>query len=96
MATNTNATITASVLSDNTNAGLDNEGATVFADGTAMAGNNNGVNNGSGTTFLSNNHVSGNTSNAVNIVGGTVNTYGNNQLNGNVVGSLTTASPGLR
>jgi hypothetical protein len=96
LAANTNATITNSVLSDNTNGGLDNEGANIFADGTAMAGNNNGVANASGTTFLSNNHVSGNTSNAVNITGGTVNTYGNNQLNGNVVGTLTGASPGLR
>lgn len=96
LAANTNATITNSVLSDNTNGGIDNEGATIFADGTAMSGNNNGVNNGSGTTFLSNNHVSGNTTNAVNIAGGTVNTYGTNQLNGNVVGSLTTASPGNR
>jgi hypothetical protein len=96
LSTNTNATITNSVLSDNTNAGIDNEGANVFADGNAIGSNNNGVNNGGGTTFLSNNHVSWNTTNAVNVAAGTVNTYGTNQLNGNVAGSLTTASPGQR
>jgi len=93
---NTNATITSSVLSDNTNAGIDNEGANVFADGNAIGSNNNGVNNGAGATWLSNNHVSWNTTNAVNVAGGTVNTYGTNQLNGNVAGSLTPASPGQR
>jgi len=93
---NTNATITNSVLSDNTNAGIDNEGANVFADGNAIGSNNNGVNNGGGATWLSNNHVSWNTTNAVNVAAGTVNTYGTNQLNGNVAGSLTPASPGQR
>jgi hypothetical protein len=93
---NTNAEITNSVMSDNTNGGIDNEGAQVYADGNAISGNNNGVNNAAGTTFISNNHVSWNTTNAVNVAGGTVNTYGNNQLNGNVAGSLTTASPGNR
>ncbi len=96
LSANTNATITNSVLSDNTNGGIDNEGANIFADDNAIGSNSNGVNNGSGATWLSNNHVSWNTSNAVNIVGGTVNTYGNNELNGNVVGTLTPASPGLR
>jgi hypothetical protein len=93
---NTNATITNSVLSNNGASGIDNEGANILADGNAIASNSNGVNSGSGTTFLSNNHVSWNTTNAVNVTGGTVNTYGNNQLNGNVAGILTTASPGQR
>lgn len=56
----------------------------------------NGIDNQGATTFIAADSASGNTTNAVNIASGTVNTYGNNELNGNVAGSLTTASPGLR
>jgi hypothetical protein len=93
LSTNTNATLTNCVLSDNNNNGLENEGAQIFADSCQMSSNATGVNNtSSGTTRLSNNEIAWNTTNGINNASGSVFVYGNNRNTGNSLGTITTAS----
>jgi hypothetical protein len=89
---NTTATITNSVLSNNTNNGIDNEGAIIFADSNTIASNTTGVNNAAnGNTRLSNNNIANNTGNGISNASGTVTTYGTNRNTGGTSGAVTAA-----
>jgi hypothetical protein len=92
LSANTNATITSSVLSNNTNSGIDSVGGSIFADGNAIASNGTGVSNGStGNIRLSNNNIAFNTAGITNAAGGTLTTYGNNRNNTTTSGAITAA-----
>jgi hypothetical protein len=89
---NTTATITNSVMSDNSSSGMDNEGAIIFADGNTIGSNATGVNNAaSGNTRLSNNNIANNTGTGINNASGTVTTYGNNRNTSGTSGTVTPA-----
>jgi len=90
LSTNTNAVIRNSVLSDNTTAGIDNEGARIAANDNAITGNGVGVRSLAGTTLLSNNDIALNAT-AVDNASGYVVTYGNNRDPGSVTGTIIAA-----
>jgi hypothetical protein len=91
LSTNTNAVIKNSVLSANTTAGIDNEGALIIANDNVITGNGTGVRNKSnGITRLSNNDMGLNTT-AINNILGYVVTYGNNRNPGPNIGTITPA-----
>ncbi|QPF81617.1 hypothetical protein IC762_17470 [Bradyrhizobium genosp. L] len=88
---NTTATITRSVLANNTISGIDNTGAFIFANDNQISSNLTGVRNQSGgTTRLSNNTLSFN-STGINNVSGSVITYGNNRNTSSALGTITPA-----
>lgn len=94
LSTNTNASITRCVFSDNSGVGLENEGAQIFADNCQFSNNATGVNVLSGgTSRLSNNSIAWNSSNAISNGAGSVFVYGNNMVVGSTSGTITPASP---
>jgi hypothetical protein len=93
IAVNANVTIKRSNLSNNTNAGLENDGGNIAVDDTVISNNGTGVlsQNASAITRLSNNDIMHNTA-GINNTSGTVFTYGTNRNDTTTVGTVTPAS----
>lgn len=91
IAVNANVSVKRSNLSNNTNAGLENDGATISVDDTVISNNGTGVlNQSSGITRISNNDIMHNTT-GINNASGTVFTYGNNRNDTTTSGTVTAA-----
>jgi len=89
------ATLSGITANDNGEWGvwLSGGGLTAMVTNSVMTNNAvDGLYMDSGTAWLGTSVISGNNENAVAITGGTLNSYQNNAINGNVLGSLTPAS----
>ena len=87
---NVQATIRNSDLSNNTTAGISNEGANYVASSNSISNNATGVLNNSGVARLSNNDIAHNTT-SINNAGGTVISFGTNRTNTPTSGAITPA-----
>ncbi|MBR0873198.1 right-handed parallel beta-helix repeat-containing protein [Bradyrhizobium tropiciagri] len=87
---NVQGTIRNSDLSNNTTAGISNEGANLVANNNSMSNNGSGVLNSAGVIRLSNNDIAHSTT-SINNAGGTVISFGNNRTNTPTAGAITPA-----
>ncbi|MCA6123159.1 hypothetical protein J6500_14820 [Bradyrhizobium sp. WSM 1704] len=87
---NVQATIRNSDLSNNTTAGISNEGGNYVANNNSISNNATGVLNSSGVARLSNNDIAHSTT-SINNAGGTVISFGNNRTNTPTSGPITPA-----
>lgn len=87
---NVQATIRNSDLSNNTTAGISNEGGNYVANNNSISNNGTGVLNTSGVARLSNNDIAHSTT-SINNAGGTVISFGNNRTNTPTSGAITPA-----
>jgi hypothetical protein len=92
IAVNANVSIKRSNLSNNTNAGLENDGGNISVDDTVISNNGTGVlsQSGTGVTRLSNNDIMHNTA-GINNTSGSVITYATNRNDTTTSGTITSA-----